>query len=199
MFAALAAFNRAMMGLATQVAAADDALERRALLGDSSAWEELVRRHDRRVVVFLLARGLAPDRARELAHETWIRLVEQQRRGALSDLRLPALALAQAAFLARSDTRRDLARSDAPDAVPDPADPAPSPEERLASREQLARAQRALSRLGPRAQEIFRLAYREPFPSHEELARALGITVQRVRQTLCEVRKHLRAELEEER
>lgn len=199
MLAGVAAFNPAMIGLATMGREPQGEVELRALSGDPAAWEVLVRRHDRRVVVFLLARRIPADRARELAHETWIRLIEQQRRGALSSLRLPALALAQAAFLATSDVRRRTAGSgEAPGDEAGLADPSPSPEERLASREQLANAERALSSLGPRAQEIFRLAYGEPYPSHAELAQRLGISVQRVRQTLCEVRQHLRAQLEEE-
>lgn len=189
-----------MMALLVEVATvAGDELERRALAGDASAWDALVRRHDRRVVVSLLARGQPLERARELAQEAWIRLIEQQRRGALSELRLPALAVAQATYLALTEARRGAGGAGDPAEVASGVpDPAPSPEQALLSCEQVARAEAALSALGPRAQQIFRLAYREPFPPHGEVARAMGISVQRVRQTLCEVRRHLRASLEDE-
>src|SRR5262245_31417968 len=78
-------------------------LTARALRGEREAWDALIARHHRRVVVSLLARGLRVDRARELAQETWTRLIQQQQRGLLTELRLPNLALTQAAFLATDD------------------------------------------------------------------------------------------------
>src|SRR5689334_10042253 len=52
----------------------EETLSRRALAGDRAAWDALVARHHRRVVVSLLARGVRVDRAHELAQETWARL-----------------------------------------------------------------------------------------------------------------------------
>jgi len=75
------------------------------------------------------------------------------------------------------------------------ADPAPAanPERRALGREQLEIARRELDRCPPRAREVFRAAYSESAPDHAEIACEFGLSVQRVRQILCEVRARLRA------
>ena len=181
----------------------DGTLERRALEGDTAAWNALIARHQHRVLVSLLARGVRVDRARELVQETWARLVQQQRKGALTALRLPHLALTQAAFLAADEARRDRREGlvapleDVPEAH-QPVDPAASAERRLLSEEQLTRAQRALGECSPSAQRVFHLACDGQELPHAEVAARAGLSVQRVRQILCEVRKKLRGALEEE-
>ena len=84
----------------------------RALAGEVDAWNALVAKHDHRVVVSLLARGVRIDRAKDLAQEAWMRLVEQQRAGRLTHLQLPGLAIAQAGFLSLEAARRDGARGE---------------------------------------------------------------------------------------
>ncbi len=49
------------------------------------------------------------DRAKDIAQEAWIRLVEQQRLGRLERLVLPGLAITQASYLAMEAARRDAA------------------------------------------------------------------------------------------
>lgn len=181
----------------------EDALARRALAGDRAAWDALVARHHRRVVVSLLARGVRVDRAHELAQETWARLIQQQQRGLLTELRLPNLALTQAAFLASDDARRTRRESisGAVDELPErqhPVDPAVSAERRLLSEEQLSRAHAALAQVSPSARNVFLLACDGQELPHAEVAARVGLSVQRVRQILCEVRKKLRSALEEE-
>ncbi len=178
-------------------------LSRRALGGDRDAWNTLISRHQHRVVVSLLARGVRVDRARELAQETWTRLIQQQQKGLLSELKLPHLALTQAAFLAADEARR--ARREALQApveeLPEsqhPVDPAASAERRLLSEEQLARAREALGQCSTSAQRVFHLACDGQELPHAEVAARVGLSVQRVRQILCEVRKKLRGALEEE-
>jgi RNA polymerase sigma factor (sigma-70 family) len=176
----------------------------RALRGEREAWEALIARHHRRVVVALLARGFRVDRAHELAQETWTRLIQQQQRGQLTELRLPNLALTQAAFLAADDARRARREpiSGNVEELPErqhPVDPAASAERRLLSEEQLARARAALAECSPGAREVFLLACDGQELPHAEVAARVGLSVQRVRQILCEVRKKLRAAIEEER
>ena len=77
----------------------------RALEGQSSAWDEIVRRHSHRVLLALLARGVPWDTAHDLVQEVWLRLVRQQRAGRLQSLALPGLAIAQAGWLAREEGR----------------------------------------------------------------------------------------------
>ncbi|MBM7118444.1 RNA polymerase sigma factor [Archangium primigenium] len=179
------------------------ALSRRALEGDAAAWNALIARHQHRVLVSLLARGVRVDRARELVQETWARLIQQQRKGALTELRLPHLALAQAAFLAADDARRVRregggAPLEALSEAHHPEDPGASAERRLLSEEQLRRAQQALGTCSPSAQRVFHLACDGQELPHAEVAARAGLSVQRVRQILCEVRKKLRGALEEE-
>lgn len=170
-----------------------------AMTGDREAWGALVARHDHRVVLSLLARGLRMARARELAHETWLRLIAQQRAGRLARLELPGLAIRQAAFLALDDARRrEPEQSAGEDSLAALIDPAASVEDRLISREQLRRAQAELERCSPSARRVFSAVYADPGMPHAEAARRLGMSVQRVRQTLCEVRARLRAAIESE-
>jgi RNA polymerase sigma factor (sigma-70 family) len=183
----------------------DRALCASALGGDEDAWNALIGRHDHRVVVSLLARGVRIDRAKDLAQEAWIRLVEQQRAGRLTHLQLPGLAIAQAAFLSLEAARRDGARgdplpldSDAARAATDLVDPAADAETRLLTTERVERAERVLGTFAPKAQAVFKLAYGGDGLSHADVAKKVGLSLQRVRQILCEVRKELRAALEGE-
>ena len=173
----------------------------RALNGDGGAWNALIHKHNHRVVVSLLARGVRIDRAKDIAQETWIRLIEQQRAGRLAALVLPGLAVAQAAFFSLEHARRDGARY-APvplettrEAV-DLVDPAADAETRLVTGERLERAEQVLAGCSRSARAVFQHAYGGEGLSHAQVAEKVGLSVQRVRQILCEVRKELRTALE---
>lgn len=175
-----------------------------ALAGRMDAWGALVQRHDRRVLVALLARGLRIDQAKDVAQETWLRLIEQQRAGRLASLTLPGLAVAQATFLACDAVRksarvRRVEGGDADDAATDVADPGADAEMRLIANQRLARAEAVLARCSPSARAVFRLAYGDAPLTHAEIAARVGLSTQRVRQIVCEVRKVLRAAIVEER
>ncbi len=183
--------------------ASGDELASMALAGDAEAWNALIQRHNHRVVVSLLARGVRVDRAKDIAQDAWLRLIEQQRAGKLTHLVLPGLAIAQAAFFACEAARRDSGArrhvSLEDEAMPrDVADPAADAETRLLGSERLARAHAVLARVSPSARTVFRLAYGAEPKAHAEIAREVGLSLQRVRQILCEVRKELRLALETE-
>jgi RNA polymerase sigma factor (sigma-70 family) len=176
-----------------------DPLVIRAEAGDRDAWEALVALHDRRVVVSLLARGVPLDRARDLSQETWARLWEQQRAGKLGRLELPGLAVRQASFLAIDEARRRArSRAEDIDAASELPDGARRIDDDLVSKERAARALSELERLSPRAREVFTAVYERPDIPHAETADRLGLSVQRLRQTLCEVRARLRAAMEDD-
>jgi RNA polymerase sigma factor (sigma-70 family) len=182
-------------------AAADDALCAAALRGDADAWNALVQRHNHRVVLALLARGVRIDRAKDIAQEAWMRLVEQQRLGRLERLQLPGLAIAQAAFLALEAARREsTARRHEPleeaSLAAGLADPRGDAESRLMTEERVERAVHVLAGCSPSARKVFRLAYGGDGLSHAEVASKVGLSLQRVRQILCEVRAKLRVALE---
>lgn len=170
----------------------------RALTGDQAAWNALIERYNHRVVISLVARGLPLDRAKDIAQEAWVRLVQQQRRGNLKELVLPGLAVTQAHFLALEDARRKRPLPSANPVIADAADPAASAEERLLSNEQLERAAVALRTCHPNARRVFELVYEHPELGHAEIAGRVGLSLQRVRQIVCEVRKKLRAAIDED-
>jgi RNA polymerase sigma factor (sigma-70 family) len=163
-------------------------------------WSEAIARHDHKVFVSLLALGIPPERARDLAQATWARLLERHARGELPQLELPGLAIRQARFLALDDLRRrGVERRQLEDAAATADIVSESnPEAELASRQRLDRALGALAACSQTAQSLFRLLYVPPARSHEEAAAELGLSLQRIRQILCETRKHIRRALDEE-
>ena len=177
----------------------------RALEGQSSAWDEIVRRHSHRVLLALLARGVSWDAAHDLVQEVWLRLVRQQRAGRLQSLSLPGLAIAQAGWLAREAGRTKRrhetimsGRAAAAVTVDDvDHDPEADPEEQAIRRERLDRIREELEVCPPRARQIFLAVYGPEGRSHAEAARDFGLSVQRVRQAVCEVRARVRTALRE--
>ena len=169
-------------------------LEAAALAGDSEAWAALIARHGHKVIVALLARGVPLERARELAQETWLRLVERQRQGRLGELSLPGLAIVQAGFLAANERRRPL--GEPLFAAPEPAAPATA-EEAAIGRQRLALLGAALAACPAGARRVFELCYDNPELGYAEIAGQVGLSAQRVKQIVFEVRQRLRAALEE--
>jgi RNA polymerase sigma-70 factor (ECF subfamily) len=154
-------------------------------------WSAAIARHDRRVVVALLGRGVPIERAKEIAQETWARLMQKHAAGELLEVKLPGLAITQALFLARDEARRDLRRPSAelPESL---GDGRQSAEAQLLTHEQVQVALLALQRLPENARRVFELAYDEPALTHREIAARVGLSEQRVKQIVCEVRKSLR-------
>lgn len=167
-------------------------IEARALNGERAAWDELVGLHRRRVLVALLADGISLSTAEELCQETWSRLWQQHQRGALDRLELPGLAVTQARFLARDERRASRVRS-----AHTHEEASVEFESAVISRQQLGRVELALGRLSAQAQRVFRLSQHEQLP-HADIAELVGLSVQRVRQIIFEVRTVLRAELQED-
>jgi RNA polymerase sigma-70 factor (ECF subfamily) len=163
-------------------------------------WQRAIERYDRRVLVTLLARGVQLERARELVHETWLRLIEQHRAGRLAEVQLPGLAITQALFLAKDDFRRRRAREARAEEDVVSCSPAAAIdlERQLIDRQGLERAARALEGCPPGQRRVFDYCYQNPELGHAEVASRLGLSVQQIRQTLCKVRKVLRQAIEEE-
>jgi len=157
-------------------------------------WDEAIRRHDRQVYLSVLALGVPPERAREISQSAWTRLMEKHAEGALSELELPGLAIRQARFLALNEHARTKTEKRVLAAVPDPA-PSSDVERAVASRAELARVLAALETCTPTARKVFRLVYATPGGDAASAARAIGLSLQRVRQILCETRAHIRKQL----
>lgn len=158
-------------------------------------WDDAIRRHGHRVYISVLALGLTPDRAKEIVQATWTRLMEQHAAGALTELDFPGLAIRQARFLALNEMQRRKVEMRVLAAVPE-APPAPNIERVVASREQIERMLDALQTCSPTAKRIFRLVYAPPGGTCAAAAQEVGLSLQRVRQILCETRNHLRRALE---
>jgi RNA polymerase sigma-70 factor (ECF subfamily) len=172
-----------------------------AMTGDRDAWSALVQRHNHRVVVTLLGRGVRIDRAKDVAQEAWMRLVEQQKAGKLDRLQLPGLAITQAVFLSLEAARRESGVRkheplDEPAIAASIADPRDDAERRLLTEERVEQAVEVLAGCSDSAKKVFRLAYGGDGLSHAEVAARVGLSLQRVRQILCEVRAKLRTALE---
>ncbi|WP_394835103.1 hypothetical protein LVJ94_52255 [Pendulispora rubella] len=162
---------------------------------DVDLWNELIASHDRSVFLALLAMGLAPDRARDLAQRTWLTLMERHREGKLASLELPGLAIRQAQFLARDEGRQQVRQRTLLRDWPGPEGYEDEP--RVLAREDVRTVERALRGCAPAARRIFLAVYEESATPHAEMARRLGISLQHLRQTLCDVRRVLRAALED--
>jgi RNA polymerase sigma-70 factor (ECF subfamily) len=162
---------------------------------EKAAWDDAIRRHDRRVYLSVLALGLTPDRAREVVQSAWTRLMEQHALGALSELEFPGLAIRQARFIALNDLQRRKVEMRVLSSLPEEA-PAPGIERVVASRQRIERVLDALATCSPVAKQVFRLVYATPGGSCASAAKAVGLSLQRVRQILCETRRHIRKALE---
>ncbi len=163
---------------------------------DPAEWEGIIRAHDRRVFVSVLALGVRADRARDVVQTTWTRLMEKDRRGEITKDNIAALGVAQARFLALDELRRANDEKRRSDGVPEQLDDL-DPEQLLLGRERLERAAAVLAASSPSAQHLFRLLYAEPPVDYVQAAAKVGISLQRARQVMCELRKKLRAALEE--
>src|SRR5262249_27001466 len=137
------------------------------------------------------------EHAREVAHRAWIALWQREREGLLPDLQLPGLAVRQALFCAADELRAVRPVEDVSRRV-DLIDGAAALDARVISRQRLPRIEAALEPLHPPSRQFFRLAYAGGGLDHADVARRAGLSIQRVRQILCEVRKTLRPLMEDE-
>lgn len=159
-------------------------------------WDEMMRRHGRRVVVALVSRGVPLERAKELAQDAWMRVIDRHRAGLIPELQLPGLIITQAGFLARDDMRREERRA----RLHEPRQHAANHlaldlEQQLDARQQLRVVRSVLDQASPNARRVFALLYGERALTPTEAATELGLSVQRVRQIVCELRKRMRSEL----
>lgn len=168
---------------------------------EPAVWDDAIRRFDRQVYLSVLALGLNPDRAREISQAAWTKLIERHATGGLPDLELPGLAIRQARFLGLNELRRTNVEKRVLAAVPDePSMPAGSidVERQVESRAQVEKVLAALATCSPTARRVFRLVYATPGGTPARAAQEVGLSLQRVRQILCETRAHIRKSLSSE-
>jgi RNA polymerase sigma-70 factor (ECF subfamily) len=120
--------------------------------------------------------------------------MEQHATGALTELEFPGLAIRQARFLALNELQRRKVEMRVLAAVPDSAPP-PDIDRVVASREQVERMLDALATCSPTAKRVFRIVYGNG-GTCATAAQEVGLSLQRVRQILCETRSHIRKAME---
>jgi len=188
----------------SEVAQVENALKPSGGPPISERWARAIATHQHRVVLSLVGVGFSFERAGDLANEAWARLIEKDQAGTLGELKLPGLAIVQARYLAWDERRREAmqlrhyrrAAAEAGEELL--VDRNPDPETRLLSRQQAQRALAAVAASPLSAQRLLKLLYAEPAMPHARAAQVLGLSVQRVRQILCELRKRVRAAIEGE-
>ena len=158
--------------------------------GVRGAWDALEAKHRRRILVSLLALGLGVEEARDLSQDAWTRVWQQHRSGALASLVFPGIVITQARFLAQDLLRRRRLTPEGGEG--DAQSPDPTAEDRLVAAQSLARVHRSLAQVTASKREIFQLACDDGLP-HVEIARRVGLSTQRVKQIVWEVRTLLRA------
>lgn len=163
---------------------------------ESVAWDRLIEQYSRRVVVALLARGVPLERAKEIADDAWVRIIQQHRAGRLPELKIPGIVIMQAMFLARDAQRVSMRRAAVDARIGGDYGLQGSGnddvEGQLAAREQLRRIAKVVEAASPTARRVFELSYGESNRDPSEIAEEIGISIQRVRQITCELRKRIR-------
>lgn len=160
-------------------------------------WDDQMQKFGRRVIVSLIARGVLPERAKELAQDAWFRVIQNHRRGKLTELKLPGVVIKQASFLLADERRRSANKYGYESFDANHRDEREL-EQQAAARHQLRKVQQVIEHAHPNARAVFQMMYDGEARTATEIAQALGLSVQRVRQIGCELRKRLRRELEVE-
>lgn len=167
------------------------ALVAKAARGDVAAFEQLYRRSSGRVYALCLRMSGDPQRARELAHDAFVRAWERLasfRGEAGFDTWMHRLTVNVVLGARRSDRRREQRVALADDEPGDPIDTAPArPVRDVHSALDL---ERAIASLQPAPREVFVLHDVEGY-GHEEIARRMGLPSGTVRSMLHRARKAL--------
>lgn len=170
--------------------------------GDAAAFEDLVRRHERRVYRLLLRMLGSPDEAEDVAQETFLNLHRHGRRFR-SEARFSTFVYrvaANAALNRRRSRGRNAARMQKlaqRQAAGDDLPTAPrSPEDAAVARETTAQVQSALTRIPPILRLPLVLYDIEGLP-YGEIAGVLGIAEGTVKSRIHRARQAMREELRE--
>jgi RNA polymerase sigma factor (sigma-70 family) len=143
------------------------------LVGDQSAWKELVNRYKSLVYSTCTYLGLSQAEASDAFQQTWV-LLYQKRKQVKNPERLSAWLVTTA----RREALHLRNRSGVPSVdleAADLADPGPDPEQELVLMEQQARLETAISQLDQPCQAVVEEFFFAPEePSYEQVARKLG-------------------------
>lgn len=177
----------------------DEELVARCRDNDVRAFDELLTRHERKVLRVLGLMGIPHADREDVAQEVFIRVFRHlsgYRRGRSFSGWLYRITVNAAhdyrtktALRGRRETAWDEAGEDSPDRRPGPAD-------LLSEREKRGKLEQAIESLSDRERAVFVLCELEGLSSRE-VARALGITAITVRRHLGRARRRLQTLLQE--
>jgi RNA polymerase sigma factor (sigma-70 family) len=172
-----------------------ESLVRSAQLGDSAAWDEIVRRYGGLVWATVRAHRLTDADAQDAAQATWIRLVRHL--GRLRDVNafggwLATVARHESLRVIRS-AGRDVLCEEFPEIADDQADP----DADLVAQERAVAMRAALGRLCERDQALLRMLAAEPAPSYAEIGAALGMPIGSIGPTRARALGRLRQAMEQ--
>lgn len=159
-------------------------------------WKRAVAEHDHRLIVSLLAVGLRLDEARDVAQEAWLRVMESARAGRLERVELPGLVIRQASFIVADRQRSRRLRAPGAEQEVQALPAAETAEGHTHARELFEVVSAELATATPRARGVFLAVLNAPDTAHRTLAAKEGLSLQRFRQVLCEVRAKLRRGVE---
>nr|WP_242468911.1 sigma-70 family RNA polymerase sigma factor [Rhodovibrio salinarum] len=145
---------------------------------------------------FLRRRTDTPDRAEDLAQETYIRLAAVSAETEIANLR--AYIFRTAANLATDSGRREGARHTrlaSEEAGRHVADPAPTPDRIVSDRRRLTVLERALDELSPNARTAFVLNRYDGL-THTQIAHHLGVSNSMVAKYISQALRHCRQRLD---
>lgn len=160
----------------------------------SADWEAVYQETFRDLVRYLYRKVWDPERAQDLAQETFARVLAQSRRPGAAEVENPrALVFTVAANLARDEARTVIRRKKhltllKSDAVATGAE-TPDPVEEMQRGEERQRAQDALRRLSDRDREVLLLW--DAGMSYEEIAAQTGLAPGAIGTTLSRARRRL--------
>ncbi|MHA3904209.1 RNA polymerase sigma factor [Castellaniella sp. WN] len=172
----------------------DDRHAARASAGDAHAYSWLVARHQGAVYRYLVRLIQAPEIARELTQDTFLRAY-QAIRDWRPEARFRTWLFRIAHNLALDHLRRtSRVRMEPLDAGLDVPDPAPGPDRLLETAQRVRRLEQALSVIAPTHREILLLREIEGM-SYEDIARTLNLNPGTVRSRIARARAALLAVL----
>lgn len=155
-------------------------------------WKQAVAEHDHPLIIALLAAGLRLDEARDVAQEAWLRVMEAVSTGKLARVELPGLVIRQASFIVADRRRARRLRTPAAVQEVEALPASDTAEGHTHARELLEAVDAELATATPRARGVFLAVLHAPDTAHRALAEQEGLSLQRFRQVLCEVRAKLR-------
>ena len=131
-----------------------------------------------------------------MAQEAWLRVMEAAAAGRLERVELPGLVIRQASFIVADRQRARRLRIPATEREVECLTASETAEGHTHARELLAVVNAELATASARARGVFLAVLNAPDSGHRVLAEQEGLSLQRFRQVLCEVRAKLRRVVE---